>query len=89
MWDEQRFSGANDEVSSRREHLRKQERVWFNWVCRLHDVHAGTQTPQSAAILAIAHRRWADARRALERAETQASGPRELFDLAESRAQSD
>jgi hypothetical protein len=59
----------NGSAPARFEHLRKQERVWFNWVCRLHDVHAGTQTPQSAAILAIARRRWADARRALERAE--------------------
>ena len=55
------------------EYLRKQERVWFNWVCRLHDVHAGMPTPQSAAILSVARRRWADARRALERGEAQAS----------------
>jgi len=89
MWDEQQFFEVDDDVGSRREHLRKQERVWFNWLCRLHDVHAGTQTPQSAAILAIARRRWADARRALERAEAQASRPRESFELAESRAQSD
>ena len=62
----------NEQPAGALEHLRKQERVWFNWVCRLHDVHAGAQTPQSAAILSIARRRWADARRALERGETQA-----------------
>ncbi len=62
----------NEQPAGGLEHLRKQERVWFNWVCRLHDVHAGTQTPQSAAILSIARRRWADARRALERSEAQA-----------------
>ncbi|HLG49103.1 MAG TPA: hypothetical protein VKY24_22855 [Reyranella sp.] len=69
MWDEQQFSEVNDDRSGRLEQLRKQERVWFNWVCRLHDGHAGAETPQSAAILSIARRRWADARRALERAE--------------------
>ena len=73
MWDEQQFSEANEEALSRLEQLRKQERVWFNWVCRLHDVHAGNQTPQSVATLSIARRRWADARRALERAETRIS----------------
>jgi hypothetical protein len=69
MLSEQQFPELkNGWASARFEHLRKQERVWFNWVCRLHDVHAGTQTPQSAAILAIARRRWAEARRAVERA---------------------
>ena len=70
MWDQQRFSGADEEPDGF-EHLRKQERVWFNWVCRLHDINADAQTPQSAATLSIARRRWADARRALERAEAQ------------------
>jgi hypothetical protein len=59
----------NGSAFARFDQLRKQERVWFNWVCRLHDVHAGTQTPQSAAILAVARRRWAEARHALECAE--------------------
>lgn len=68
MWDEQQTSGLDEQSANRLEQLRKHERVWFNWVCRLHDVHAGTQTPQSAAILSIARRRWADARRALDRA---------------------
>jgi hypothetical protein len=68
MWDQQQTSGPDERPVTRLEQLRKQERVWFNWVCRLHDVHAGTQTPQSAAILSIARRRWADARRALDRA---------------------
>jgi hypothetical protein len=73
MWDEQQ---TPDEGSAGRlEHLHKQERIWFSWVCRLHDLNAGTQTPQSAAILSIARRRWADARRAVERAEKQASRP--------------
>lgn len=62
----------NEQPAGTLEHLRKQERIWFNWVCRLHDVHAGTQTPQSAAILSVARRRWADARRALERSEAHA-----------------
>ena len=73
MRDQQRFSGADDERDGF-EYLRKQERIWFNWVCRLHDVHAGTQSPQSAATLSIARRRWADARRALERAEARGAG---------------
>jgi hypothetical protein len=51
----------------RLDHLQQQERIWFAWVCRLHDAHVGSQTPQSAAVLAIAQRRWAEARRALER----------------------
>ncbi|MBS0524085.1 MAG: hypothetical protein JSS04_10660 [Proteobacteria bacterium] len=73
MWDEQEAPG--DEAIGRIEYLRKQERVWFSWVCRLHDAHAGTQTPQSAAILSIARRRWAEARRTIERAEAAASHP--------------
>ena len=72
MWDQQQGTELNGQSHPQLEHLRKQERVWFNWVCRLHDVHAGTPTPQSAAILSVARRRWADARRALERGETQA-----------------
>jgi hypothetical protein len=86
MWDEQQVA-LNQEIAAGLEHLRKQERVWFNWVCRLHDVHAGLQTPQSAAILAVARRRWADARRALERAEGQASAPPDSFGQGASRAQ--
>lgn len=86
MWDQQQ-QPLDQETAGGLEHLRKQERVWFNWVCRLHDVHAGTQTPQSAAILSIARRRWADARRALERAEQQASPPPDSFERSESRAQ--
>jgi hypothetical protein len=86
MCDEQTFSEVNEEAPGRLEQLRKQERVWFNWVCRLHDVHVGTQTPQSAAILSIARRRWADARRALERAETQAQQPPETFERHQARA---
>ena len=73
MWDQQQRTEPNEQSAGGLDHLRKQERVWFNWVCRLHDVHAGTQTPQSAAILSVARRRWADARRALERAETRTS----------------
>lgn len=89
MWGEQQFFEMNGEAAKRLDHLRKQERVWFSWVCRLHDVHAGIKTPQSAAILAIARRRWADARRALEHAEAQAMTPRESCDLEQARAQSD
>jgi hypothetical protein len=83
MWNEQQFSEVNDDRSGLLEQLRKQERVWFNWVCRLHDVHAGGETPQSAAILSIARRRWADARRALERAEAQGTPLRDRFDADE------
>jgi len=57
-------SGA---IRARLEHLRQQERVWFSWVCRLHDVHAGAESAHSAAVLAVARRRWAEARRALQR----------------------
>lgn len=49
------------------EELQQQERIWFAWVCRLHDVHAGSQSAHSAAVLAIAQRRWAEARGALHR----------------------
>jgi hypothetical protein len=71
MWDQHQTTESNEQSAGWLEHLRKQERVWFNWVCRLHDLQAGTPTPQSAAILSIARRRWADARRALERSEAQ------------------
>jgi len=70
---DQRQSFADQAATDGFDHLRKQERIWFNWVCRLHDVHADTRTPQSAATLSIARRRWADARRALERAEARSS----------------
>ena len=86
MWDEQQTPGEDSD--SRLDDLRKQERVWFNWICRLHDLHAGTQTPQSAAILSIARRRWADARRAVERAEAQALRPCDSFERNETRLQS-
>jgi hypothetical protein len=56
-------------AGARLDHLQQQERIWFAWVCRLHDAHVGNQTPQSAAVLAIAQRRWAEARRALENVE--------------------
>jgi hypothetical protein len=66
MWDEQPFSDDADvSQATRLERLQQQERVWFGWVCRLHDVHAGGQTPQSAAVLSVARRRWGEARRAL------------------------
>lgn len=87
MWDEQQTI-LNEDSASALEQLRKQERVWFNWVCRLHDVHAGIQTPQSAAILSIARRRWADTRRALERAEAQASRPHDSHAHSEARVRS-
>jgi len=86
MWDEQQTPGEDSD--SRLDDLREQERVWFNWICRLHDLHAGTQTPQSAAILSIARRRWADARRAVECAEQQASRPRDSFECSATRLQS-
>jgi hypothetical protein len=53
------------------EELQQQERIWFAWVCRLHDMHAGSQSPHSAAVLGIAQRRWAEARRALDHEEKQ------------------
>jgi len=86
MWDEQQVA-LNEEITAELEHLRKQERVWFNWVCRLHDLNAGTQTPQSAAVLSIARRRWADVRCALERVEQQVSPPTDSFGQGVSRAQ--
>jgi len=89
MWGEQQFLDVSGESATRLDHLRKQERIWFSWVCRLHDVHDGVQTPQSAAVLAIARRRWADARRALERAEAQAATAHQPFDFEEAPAQSD
>ena len=49
------------------EELQQQERIWFSWVCRLHDVHSNAQSTHSAAVLAIAKRRWAEARHALQR----------------------
>jgi hypothetical protein len=88
MWDEQ-FSEADEEsAEARLERLRKQERIWFSWVCRLHDVHAGAQTPKSAAVLAIARRRWAETRRTLSRAEMQATSaaPEGFGDVAEAHA---
>ena len=54
-------------AGARLEQLQQQERVWFAWVCRLHDVHFGGESPHSAAVLAIAKRRWAESRQALER----------------------
>jgi hypothetical protein len=68
MWDEQRFFELETgTASSRLDWLQQQERVWFAWLCRLHDMHSGAQTPHSAAVLAIAQRRWMEARRALQR----------------------
>lgn len=69
MWGQQRIFEADETAQDGFDHLRKQERIWFNWVCRLHDVYTDSHSPQSAATLSIARRRWADARRALERAE--------------------
>jgi hypothetical protein len=64
----QQFSDFDSGIAKARlEHLRQQERVWFAWVCRLHDVHSGAGSPHSAAVLAVAQRRWAEARRALQR----------------------
>jgi hypothetical protein len=75
MRDEQRFFEFDPGTASgRREWLQQQERVWFAWVCRLHDMHSGSQTPHSAAVLAIARRRWMEARRALERASHRVAG---------------
>lgn len=54
-------------LKARLEHLQQQERVWFAWVCRLHDAHAGDESAHTGAVLAIARRRWGEARRALER----------------------
>jgi hypothetical protein len=89
MRDGQQTIELDEKTAGGLEQLRKQERVWFNWVCRLHDVHAGTQTPQSAAILSIARRRWAEARRALERAETRMARPPDVPASRQSRAQPD
>jgi hypothetical protein len=65
--DDQQLSGNHPTTAvPRLEQLQQQERVWFAWVCRLHDVHAGAQSAHSAAVLAIARRRWAEARQALQ-----------------------
>ncbi len=61
------FLDDDARVLGRFEELEQQERVWFAWVCRLHDVHSGDQSPHSAAVLAIAQRRWTQARLALQR----------------------
>ena len=87
MWDEQQQT-LDQETTGGLENLRKQERVWFNWVCRLHDVHAASQTPHPGATLWIARRRWADARCALERAEQQVSRSPDSSVRSESRTQS-
>lgn len=86
MWDQHQVTEFSEQSADSLEHLRRQERIWFNWVCRLHDVHAGARTPQSAATLSIARRRWADARRALERADLRR---REFFDRGEAQAHAD
>ena len=68
MLDHKQFSEFDPGAASvRLEQLQQQERVGFAWVCRLHDVHSGAQSAQSAAVLAVARRRWAEARRALQR----------------------
>ena len=71
MYDDPQFSELDSPGqaagTTRLEWLQQQERVWFGWVCRLHDVHSGSETPNSGTVLAIAQRRWADARQALER----------------------
>jgi hypothetical protein len=79
MWDEQWYleleaGAANDRL----ERLHHQERVWFAWICRLHEVHSETQAAHAAPILAIAQRRWTEARRALERAARQDARPQPL-----------
>jgi len=51
----------------RLDQLRRHQNTWFAWVCRLHEVQSRLQTPESAAVLAIARRRWAEARLALQR----------------------
>jgi hypothetical protein len=58
-----------------RDQLHHQQSTWFAWVCRLHEMHSRLQTPESAAVLAIARRRWADARRALERVDEPTESP--------------
>jgi hypothetical protein len=68
MLEEQEFSSLDPVGSDRREQLQQQEQVWFAWVCRLHELHSRAQTPHSAAVLAVARRRWTDSRKALEHA---------------------
>jgi len=69
MRDEQRlFELEPSTAAARLDWLQHQERVWFAWVCQLHDMHVGSQTPHSAAVLAIVQRRWTEAQRALHRA---------------------
>ena len=69
MWNEQQsWKVEPGTANDRLEWLERQERVWFAWVCRLHDMHSGTPAPHAAPILAIAQRRWTEARRALQRA---------------------
>jgi hypothetical protein len=75
MFERQGIFDGDSPAGARLDHLEQQERIWFAWVCRLHDAHAGSQTPQSAAVLAIAQRRWAEARRALEVVEERRRGP--------------
>jgi hypothetical protein len=58
-----------DPIRLRRELLRQQRTTWFAWVCRLHELNSRMPTPESAAVLAIAQRRWNQARQALQRAD--------------------
>jgi hypothetical protein len=75
MSDNQRSFGSADAAGGRLERLKQQERVWFSWVCRLHDVHSGSQSPHSAAVLSVAQRRWAEVRQAIEREDQQSDRP--------------
>jgi len=70
----------------RLEQLHQQERVWFAWVCRLHDLQADTQVAHSAPILAIAQRRWIQARRILQRAAQEDAKARQYAFTARSTA---
>ena len=77
MLSDKRFSEFDPVAADPRlEQLQQQERVWFAWVCRLHDVHSGSQSAHSAAVLAVARRRWGEVRRTLEREAQQRLGDR-------------
>lgn len=64
-----------DPLRLRREELRQQQSTWFAWVCRLHEAHSRLQTPESAAVLAIARRRWEQARDAVRRVDAAGYDP--------------
>jgi hypothetical protein len=73
FFDDDRFvrridDDARGEPMSGMAQLERRERAWFASVCHLHELNDRLGTPDSAAVLRVAQRRWAAARLALARA---------------------